>query len=240
MTTNSGFVVLHRKFTEWEWYNDLPTYKLFLHLILMANHEDKKWRGRIIKRGQRLTSLGHLALESGLSVRQVRTALDKLKTTHELTSESTNNYTVITLSNYNQYQDYDKPVDKRMTNERQTDDKRMTTNNNYNNDNNINNNNNILASSDATEISQFIDSFSGVNPSYKQLFKNKTQRASASNLLNQYGLERLLKLVGRLPQIMSDRYAPQITTPYELETKMAKLLLHLKKPANDKFNVTEL
>lgn len=139
---NNGFIVLHRKFTQWEWYNDLPTFKLFTHLIIMANWEDQKWQGIVIKRGQRLTSIKHLALETGLTVRQVRTALNKLKTTSELTSKSNNKYTVITLLNYNRYQDYDKQEGKRKTNERQTDDKRMTTNNN-NNNNNKNNNNNI-------------------------------------------------------------------------------------------------
>ena len=58
----------------------------------MANHEDQKWEGVTIKRGQRVTSYQHLADETGLTYQKVRTALNNLKSTGEITSKSTNNY----------------------------------------------------------------------------------------------------------------------------------------------------
>jgi biotin operon repressor len=106
----------------------------------MANYEDKKWRGKLIKRGEHLTSLEKLSQGVGLSIRQVRTSLEKLKTTGEVTNKSTPNYSLLVLNNYNDYQKFDKQLDNQVTNERQTNDKRMTTNNNINNINNKNNN----------------------------------------------------------------------------------------------------
>ena len=134
-----GFITLHRKMIEWEWFTDINTTHLFLYCLLRANHENKKWRGIEIERGSFITSLEHTSKDTGLTVRQVRTALDKLKSTGELTSQSTSQYSIISIKNYNLYQDYDKQIDKRMTSERQTNDKRATTNNNDNNDNNDNN-----------------------------------------------------------------------------------------------------
>lgn len=101
----NGFIKLHRQMVEWEWYTDIPTKTLFLHLLLMANYEDNKWRGKVVKRGQRITSIPKLAEETGLSERQVRTALEKLEATGELTRQATNRYTLITIENYAKYQD---------------------------------------------------------------------------------------------------------------------------------------
>lgn len=126
MSTDSGWIKLHRKILKWEWYDDINTKVLFFHLLLTVNHEDRKWHGILIKRGQRLTSIKKLASETRLSLRQTRTALTKLISTNELTNESTSQYRIITINNYCQYQ----KATNELTNERQTSDKRATTNKN--------------------------------------------------------------------------------------------------------------
>ena len=98
------YIKLYKMMTEWEWYDDLPTFRVFTHLLLTANWKDTKWHGVEIKRGQRVISFRGLAKETGLTERQVRTAIAHLKSTHELTQESTHHYTTVTIENYNKYQ----------------------------------------------------------------------------------------------------------------------------------------
>jgi DNA-binding transcriptional regulator YhcF (GntR family) len=117
-----GWIKLHRKILEWEWYTDAPVRILFEHLLLTANYEDKKWRGMTIKRGQKVTSIGHLAEETGLSVIQVRTALEKLEKTKNVTSRATNKFTLVTIENYSLYQSYNDYTTSNVTNKRQTND----------------------------------------------------------------------------------------------------------------------
>jgi hypothetical protein len=120
MATNEGFIVLHRKIMQWEWYDNVNVFHLFVHLILLANHEDRKWHGILVKRGSHITSYANLAFETGLSVQQVRTSINKLKSTHELTYLSTREYSILTINNYGRYQDINKQPNKRVTNLQQT------------------------------------------------------------------------------------------------------------------------
>lgn len=103
-----GYVALHRKIVDWEWYSDANVVRLFIHLLLTANWEPKKWRGHIINRGQKATSLGNLAKELNLSVKQIRLALNKLKRTNEIATKGASSFTLITVINYDLYQDPEK------------------------------------------------------------------------------------------------------------------------------------
>lgn len=137
-----GWIKLHRKFIEWEWYKDKNTKIIFLHLLLLANHKDNKWQGVLIERGQLITSIEHLSRECGLTLQQTRTALNKLKTTGEITTKATNKYSLITIENYGLYQDKDEDNNKQnngqdntqITNKQQTNNKQITTNKNEKNE----------------------------------------------------------------------------------------------------------
>ena len=106
MNEDKSFIVINRKILKWGWYDDINTARLFIHLLLIANWEDKEWHGEIIKRGQVITGRKKLSKETKLSEQQVRTSLTKLISTQELTIKKTNKYSVITINNYNKYQDY--------------------------------------------------------------------------------------------------------------------------------------
>lgn len=137
---NNGWIKLHRKFTDWEWYNHLPTKVLFLHLILTANHKEAKWQGKTILRGQKITSLSNLALEVGLSVQQIRTAISNLKSTGEITQLITANYSLISITNYDKYQHINTLDNTPSTHEQQAINKLSTTNKNENKENKEKNN----------------------------------------------------------------------------------------------------
>ena len=100
----TGYLKLYRQFLSWEWYSDLPVRVLFLHCLLKANYNTVKWKGKTIKTGQFVTSLAHLAQETGLSLQETRTALTKLKSTCELTQQATSQYSIITVNNWGKWQ----------------------------------------------------------------------------------------------------------------------------------------
>src|SRR5690606_39386583 len=137
MSNTLGWIKLHRSLLEWEWYKDLNTRSLFLHLLIRANHKDNKFQGNVIKRGQLLTGIKALSVETSLSVQQLRTSLKKLKSTNEITIESSTKNSVITIVNYDFYQTVDddqlaeqQTNNNQSTSEQQTNNKRATTNKN--------------------------------------------------------------------------------------------------------------
>jgi biotin operon repressor len=100
----SGFVRIYRSMLKWEWYDDANTMRVFLHLILTANYEPKKWHGITVERGQRVYSRSKLATELKMSEKNVRTAIKHLITTGEVANRSTREYSIITIKNYELYQ----------------------------------------------------------------------------------------------------------------------------------------
>jgi len=99
-----GWIKLHRKFSQWEWFDKSEMVHLFIYFLLLANHEDKKWNGIIIKRGQLVTGRNKIKKQTGISERTIRTCLNRLKSTNEITIKTTNRYSIITICNYDNYQ----------------------------------------------------------------------------------------------------------------------------------------
>jgi DNA replication protein DnaD len=139
--SDEEYVKMFRKLVFWEWYTDVNTTKLFLHCLLMANWQPGRWRGISYKKGQFFTSISNLSKETGLTVREVRTALDHLMSTNEVTSQTTSRYTLITVVNFEKYQG--KRQTERQTNDTQNDTQndKQPTNKRQQNKNNKNNKN---------------------------------------------------------------------------------------------------
>lgn len=104
MNQNLTWIKLYRKLLDWEWYKSVNTTRVFIHLLLRANVENKVWKGITVNRGQFITSLENLAKETHLSFQQTRTALLNIKSTCDITIKTTNKYTLITINKYNDYQ----------------------------------------------------------------------------------------------------------------------------------------
>lgn len=102
-----GWIKLHRKLVEWEWYQDIPCKTLFIHLLLIANHKPSRWKGISVGVGQVITGRYALSEETGLSEQEIRTALNKLKSTSEITIKPTNKFSLITICKYEDYQEHD-------------------------------------------------------------------------------------------------------------------------------------
>lgn len=126
-----GWIKLHRKLLDWQWYDDTTIVRVFLHLLLKANFDTKGWHDISIERGQLVTSIKNLAAETHLSAMQIRRALTQLQKTKEITIETTNKYTIITICNYAKYQCFDSGEQQtnniQTTNEQQTNNNQTTT-----------------------------------------------------------------------------------------------------------------
>lgn len=104
MHSLNGYVKIHRKLLQWGWYQDNVVKGVFFHLLLTAAFRDSQWMGRTIKKGQVIVSMKKMAEELGFTRQQVRTAINKLKSTNEITTEATNRYTIVTVVNWEEYQ----------------------------------------------------------------------------------------------------------------------------------------
>ena len=87
------------------------------------------------------------------------------------------------------------------------------------------------------DISEIINLFKPINPSYKKFFSNKTQRGAVERMLKEHGEERIKNLLEKMPQYNIQKYMPVITTPLQLEDKMASLIFLVKKEENNNFIV---
>ena len=108
--TDTEYIKLFRKMLNWEWYTDVNTTKLFLHCLLKANWKAGSWHGYKYERGQFITSLPSLARETGLTIKEVRTALKHLKRTGEVADWHDSKIRIITVLSYDSFQATGRPT----------------------------------------------------------------------------------------------------------------------------------
>lgn len=141
-----GWIKLHRKLQEKAlWQCTTPEQKVILITILLNINSDEKeweWQGKqfICEPGQMVTSLASLAEKcgKGVSIKNVRTALEKFEKYGFLTNQSAKTGRLITVVNWALYQDSSYEVANQSANSRQSCGKEVATN--KNNKNNKNNN----------------------------------------------------------------------------------------------------
>lgn len=103
---NDGFIKIYRSLMGWEWYQDSNTTRVFLHLLLNANWEDSRYRGHEVPKGSLVCGRKKLAEDLGLSEQEIRTSINHLKSTNEITIKSTNRFSIITIINWEKFQGF--------------------------------------------------------------------------------------------------------------------------------------
>lgn len=98
-----GFIKLSRSLLAWDWHDEPKTAYLYIVMLLLANHEETIWRGETLRRGQLLTGRRQLSIASGLTEREVRTALANLKKTGDVQINAKSKYSIITLLRYDEH-----------------------------------------------------------------------------------------------------------------------------------------
>lgn len=137
MAEKSTYIKLDRNMVRWKWWKNRNTLQVFIWLLFEANVADHEFEHEIIHRGEVVTSLPTLCKSTGLTTQQVRTSLQHLISTGEITCRSNNKYRVISIVNYSTYQGEStgkKTVNQQTTNRQLTDKQQQ-----YKNDKNIKN-----------------------------------------------------------------------------------------------------
>lgn len=71
------------------------------------------------------------------------------------------------------------------------------------------------------QVKQIIKIFHEYSPSV--VYENKTQIKAVEDMLRIYGIEQLINMANTAISVQDEKYAPSITTPYELFNKVKKL-----------------
>ncbi len=115
-----GFVKISDDLASWEWYGDNNTLLVYIRLLLGAVWRDTDFRNVTLHRGQIATTLPNIARENGITERQARTILDRLKSTGKVSVRTTTKFSIITLLNYDCAFENVSQNDRQMTVKRQT------------------------------------------------------------------------------------------------------------------------
>lgn len=200
----------------------------WIDLFANANHEEGSFwvRGNevVIKRGQIGWSEVTMTRRWRWSRDKVRRFLAHLEHESNIRQQKTPITSIITIVNYDKYQDTIQQKDSRQ-------DSRQDTNKNDKKNKNEKNKTNT-SDVPSQEVVELIESFKEVNPMYSKWFANKTQRDACERLIKINGLDRLKKIVAFLPKSNSTEYMPVVTSPLQLEDKFGQLASSWQKLKN--------
>ena len=132
-----GWIKLHRKFSNWEWKHKPEMVALWVEILISANYEERKWQGVTLKPGQLAVGRDALAKKTGLSAQTIRTCLNRLKSTNEITIKSTNKFSVITVNRWELWQGGEENQPTNQPAHQQTTNQQLTTAKEYKNNKNI-------------------------------------------------------------------------------------------------------
>ena len=99
-----GYIKLDRAIRKWRWYTKKNMLNVWIELLLNAAFEDYYYDGQLIKRGQVLIGREKMANQLGIGVQELRTCLNRLVSTNEITIQSTNRGSIVTIINWDKYQ----------------------------------------------------------------------------------------------------------------------------------------
>lgn len=122
-----SYIKLDRKMLEWKWLDVPEMVSLWIYILLKANYGASEWHDDVFEEGTFPTSISKLSEATGLTTKQVRTCLERLKKTGEIVMDSNNRFTKITVCKWSEYQGNGKQEDKPKANKRQTEGNQRAT-----------------------------------------------------------------------------------------------------------------
>lgn len=113
-----GYVKLSRKVTDWEHFKDDNCLKVFIFLLVHSKFEACDYAGYHFEPGDVRYTYEEIANKCGITVRQTRTAIAKLKATGILTSKATSKFSIGSLEGWANCETGAKKMSGKMTSKR--------------------------------------------------------------------------------------------------------------------------
>lgn len=122
-----SYIKLERKMLDWKWIDVPEMVSLWIYILLKANYEANEWHDDTFEEGSFPTSISKLSDATGLTQKQVRTCLERLKNTGEIEIESNNRYSKISVCKWSEYQGNGTQKGKQKANEGQAEGNQRAT-----------------------------------------------------------------------------------------------------------------
>lgn len=140
-----GYVKLHRQLLDSTQFADPIRLKIWIWCLIKANHKNravplKTGKGYVtvsVKRGQFIFGRNKASEELDIAGSTVVRHLEKLQAEKAVLIEANNQYSIITICKYADYQSIEEESEQPTDNQRTTNEQPTDTNNNVNNDNNV-------------------------------------------------------------------------------------------------------
>jgi hypothetical protein len=221
-----GYVKLWRKLEDSQIFQNEKALKIWIWILIKANHQKNTvlfGRQKInLDKGQFIMGLNKASEHLCLAKSTIHFWINYLKDLGQVELKKTNKYTIITILNWDDYQDTETQMElKKNSNGTQ---KETNKNGGYiiKNEKEI-----ILNSGQSPQVQEILKIFYEINPTLN--FGNTTQRKAADNLIKKIGVEKAVAFARAAVAVFGKQYAPTITTPLQLEQKLADLVCFYKK-----------
>lgn len=128
-----GWIKVYRKLSEKAFYKkDSEKVHLWIHILIKATHEGKEelLGGKPIycKPGQFTTGRNQLVKETGIDRSKVERILDYFeKIEHQIEQQKTNTNRLISILNWNEYQNSEHQIEQQVSNDRATSEQQVST-----------------------------------------------------------------------------------------------------------------
>lgn len=235
---SQGWIKLHRELMDKAiWKESTPEQKtILITLLMMANHKEKEWewKGERFKAepGQFVTSLPSIAEKcgKGISIQNVRTALKRFEKYEFLTDESTNKNRLITIVNWELYQETDNKSTGKLTGNQQATNRQLTANKNDKNVRNKRSPKQVYDESSPYYVlaNYFLQQIRRNNPNHKTPNMQKWSDDIRKMIELDKRTEKQVRYLMRWVQ-EHDFWAGNVLSPAKLREKFDQLVIQVKK-----------
>lgn len=137
-----GWIKIHRKILENPIVcKDSETLSIWIYILLNATHKEipALFKGKKItlQKGQLITGILSISKRLKINKDKIQRTLKCFEIDKQIEQQTSNQNRLITIVNWNEYQEIDNQNDKQMINKRETNDKQLITNKNVKNERNI-------------------------------------------------------------------------------------------------------